>query len=342
MSANAFESAMDWLMHSQCQSIIEAKLDDSLLHHYTLLDRARLPCWEVNSIGLELHYADINRVDVSIFGGIHVARAAGNRIPDWLQRWRVFLEARGVATYFPQHFWLEYDFTSRGYELAGLFQKCELTSFGPKDIADLLDDYHGFVQDGGGGYVVGGGSQWLEDFFDRFGSPKWIGLMARDERALKLIVDLNSLAVKKLREFLNTYYAATLEDTGINPQSIEKAIEQWIQHGVARMSIDYILGGERVGKRLCFELLPPGGSTSVKSNDYARLLGQIELDLKVPAEQVNASAKILQKLPYYSLRPRFNLLSQDLFAIAFNHAKICICDGSTFVKDYFLVAQVKG
>jgi hypothetical protein len=336
MFANTLTAAMNWLLDSQCQSIIEARLDSSVSDLAIFLDRQLAGNEADLCIGLELHYDRVNRVDISIYCGQSVSDSVAGACPQWLHLWRSFVNNRGVASSFPHQYWLEYDYQSTEYRLAGLFQRCDGSCMDEKAMAILLADYSALAR---GDQALDASIQceWLHHFFARFGLPQWIGLMEREQGLIKIIVELRPETLCKLKQFIDGNFGSLVFKRGLESSMLCAAVERWLQVAAVRMSIDYNPSSNALADRLCFELLTPR-DRALSEADLC-LLRQIECDLNASIECVESSASVLQRLPYFSLQPAVNLIDQELSMLAFNHAKICLNLNSLTIKDYFLVKR---
>ena len=336
MATHVLGVTMNWLLHGQCQSIIDAKLDCSLSDLTAFLDCQLGDSDDNLCIGLELHYDRANHVDLSIYCGQPIPSLAAGKYPQRLGLWQTFVNQRGLARLFPQKFWLEYDYYPSGYQLSGLFQRCNEDCRDITKVANLLAEYSSLAR---GNKPCNGSVQpdWLQQLFADFGLPQWIGLMERGQGLIKFVFALNPVTVCKLKHFIDENFGTLLITLGLDSSIICNAVERWLRIATVRISVDYDPRSNALADRLCFELMIP--SDRILNESELCTLRQIELNFKASAEQVMRSTSILHKLPYFATQPAFNLIDRELFMLAFNHAKICLNMNAITVKDYLLAKR---
>lgn len=336
MAKQTLTATMNWLLHGRCQSIIDARFDPSVVDLAIFLDAQSADHDTDLCIGLELHYDRVNRVDISIYSDRSISNSVVDECPPWLHLWRSFVNDRGLAGFFPHQYWLEYDYQSLEYQLAGLFQKCDGSWMDVRALAIGLTEYSSLAR--GDQALVGSvRCGWLQHFFANFGWPQWIGLMEREQGLIKIIVEIKPETVCELKRFIHDHFGSLVVKRGLDSSMVCEAVERWLQIAAVRMSLDYNPSSHALSERLCFEFMAPSDRALTEAEFC--LLKQIECDLKVAIECLERSASVLQRLPYFSSRPAVNLIDKELYMLAFNHTKLCLNVDSLMIKDYLLVKR---
>lgn len=336
MTNHGLTATINWLLHGRCQSILDARLDPSVVDLAIFLDAQSADHDAYQCIGLELYYDCVNRIDISIYRDRSVSSSVVDDCPSWLRLWRSFVNDRGLDSFFPHQYWLEYDYQSLEYQLAGLFQRCDGSWIDVRDLAVMLTEYSSRAR---GDQALDGlvRSGWLHHFFANFGLPQWIGLMEREHGLIKLVVEIKSETVYELKQFIHDYFGSLVVKRGLDSSMICAAVERWLQIAAVRMSIDYNPSSNALADRLCFEFMVPSDRALTEAEFC--LLKQIDRDLKASTEHLERSASVLQRLPYFSSQPAVNLIDKELYMLAFNHTKLCFNVDSLTIKDYFLVKR---
>ena len=345
MSGISFSALFSWFRKTRFSDLIIEDCASRLGLLLKAIDHTK--ALQDGGIFLEIHHGTKCITDISIFNGRELLAVSEIDLPQFARIWPEYVETLALQEIFISNIIVEFDYTENGYCFMGLFQQCARDTASTGAIVGAIEYYSHFCQKETGAPVSAitarENSFSIRNIIDQLGLPSYIGFIARDKSAIKLIIPLDSANLSAARTFCLQNYSTLLPEGLKSAENFELLLEELLANSMTRISLDFDLEKGKLSQRLGFECFSPHATDATS---FANTKAQPS-NFSSPsfAEKYflgcAESFNLRRVLPYGQKRPSENLVDEEFLTLKHIHRKFILSSSSPEVKDYILLTSAR-
>jgi hypothetical protein len=338
-NSQTFEHLYTWLRRSPSHDLITDTCTNDLSKLCKTLDKQ--PNAYPPRIGLELHHFPQRKTDVSFFGDYTLLEHQEIRYPNFALQWREHISNHYPIDTFDDDIIAEFDHSTDGYHLMGLFQRCSPKDGSLNHVIKLIEFYADSRQHelkARSGNTNGRQSMsMLKKNFETLGPPTYIGFVDRNSTQIKIITQIDEnnkqQAINYLEHHLrkNNEAGAELIANYLRQADIKTGVEAH-----ARLSLDYDINHNHFSNRYALEYSGQSDHTRATHQINSLWLSQT----RNTAANINGykqSLDLSRCLPFGEKRPNANLLNEEIMIVKLHHSKLISSPTGALIKDYAML-----